>query len=208
MSNSFNQEEVSVSSLNVKGLKGNFSYCEYLSQSSNITFFCELWTKPNEVNLIKDLALSSNKNFIYKSDIDHQYKKGRPFGGQAWILDKNYDLLEHRFLNKHLSYIHLNIHGSEFVIIGVYLPFFDTKNSNESKSMFELSLSLIFTITKEFKENNFPVLITGDFNADVNRSNKFDIILKNYLVDHGFILLDDLNNKNNFTFKFALINNS
>ena len=74
--------------------------------------------------------------------------------------------------------------------------------------MFELSLSLIFTITKEFKENNFPVLITGDFNADVNRSNNFDIILKNYLVDHGFILLDDLNNKNNFTFKFALINNS
>ena len=74
--------------------------------------------------------------------------------------------------------------------------------------MFELSLSLIFTITKEFKENNFPVLITGDFNADVNRSNKFDIILKNYLKDHCFNLLDNLNNKNTFTFKSALINNS
>ena len=50
-----------------------------------MTFFCELWTKPSEVNLIKDLALSSNKNFINKSDIDHQYQRGRPFGDQAWI---------------------------------------------------------------------------------------------------------------------------
>ena len=153
MSDLLNQEEVSVSFLNVKGLKGNFSYCKYLSLSSNITFFCELLTKPNEVNLIKDLALNSNKNFIYKSDIDHQYKKGRPFGGQAWILDKNYDLLEHRFLNKHLSYIHLNIHGSEFVIIGVYLPFLTPRIQMNQRACLNLvSLSFFISLHRFHRE--------------------------------------------------------
>ena len=204
----FKQEEVSISTLKVKGLKGNFTYCEYLSLCSNVTFFCELWTKPNEVNLIKDLALKSNKNFLYKSDIDHTYKRGRPFGGQGWLLDKNYDLFEHRFINKHLSFVHLNIHGSEFVIIGVYLPFFDSKNTNESKSIFEQSLSLIISITNEFKKNIIPVLITGDFNADINRKNKFDIILKNFLIDHDYILLDELNKNNSYTFKSASIKNT
>ena len=79
-----NYQEVSISSLNVKGLKGNFTYSKYLSLNSNITFLCELWTKPNEINLIKDLAISQKKNFLYKSDIHHTYKKGRPFGGQCW----------------------------------------------------------------------------------------------------------------------------
>ena len=110
---------------------------------------------------------------INKYVIDHQYKKGWRFGGQGWFLDKSYDILEHRFNYKHLSFIHLNIPGSEFVITGVYLHFLTTKVQMNQ------TLLNFLTITKEFKENNIPVLIIGDFNSDVNRSNKFDFILKN-----------------------------
>ena len=105
--NVIEKQNVSISSFNVKGLRGNFLYSKYLSSLSSIVFLCELWTRPNEVNLIKELASFSNKNFLYKSDIDHTYTKGRPFGGQCWLIDKQFNLIEHRFVNKHLSYIHL-----------------------------------------------------------------------------------------------------
>ena len=93
-------QQVSISSLNVKGLRGNFIYSDFLSLTSNITFLCELWTKPNEINLIKDLADHSNKFLLHKSDIDQTYKRGRPFGGQSWIIDKNSKLIENSFINR------------------------------------------------------------------------------------------------------------
>ena len=207
-----NQNKISISALNVKGLRGNFNYSKYLSSISNIVFLCELWTRPNEVDLIKDISNNSNialsKNFLYKSDMDHTYTKGRPFGGQCWLIDKKFKLVEHRFVSKHLSYIHFKDQSFEQVIIGVYMPFSDSKKFNESKSMFELSLTLISTISEEFKSRNIPVSLAGDFNADLNRSNRFDKILKKFVKDHGFYVVDNLNNKNPPTFKSPLINNS
>ena len=41
------------------------------------------------------------------------------------------------------------IDNLELVIIQVYMPFLDSKNINESKSNFELSLSIIISIVKE-----------------------------------------------------------
>ena len=60
----------------------------------------------------------------------------------------------------------------------------------------------------EFKSRNIPVLVTGDFNADFGRNNKFDIILSNFVNDHNFLILDTLNSKNSFTFKSSQINNT
>ena len=68
--------------------------------------------------------------------MDHTYTKGRPFGGQCWLIDKNYKIVENRFVNKHLCYIHVRINNLELVILGVYMPFFDSKKPNETNSMF------------------------------------------------------------------------
>ena len=202
------KNRISISSFNVKGLRGNLIYSKFLPQISNICFFSELWTRPNEIDMIKDLANFSNKSFIYKSDIDHTYTKGRPFGGQCWVLDKMIKLIEHRFINRHISYVHVNVEGLEIVVLGVYMPFNNSKKSNESKSMFELVLSIIISIVHEFKSRNLPDILTGDFNADFNRNNRFDIILKNFIKDHDFILLDNLNSQNSYTYKSSFINNT
>ena len=204
-----NHKKVSISSLNVKGLRGNLVYSKYLSLISSISFFCELWTRPNEVNLIKDLASYSNKNFLYKSDMDYTYTKGRPFGGQCWLIDKKFKLLENRFVNKHLSYIYIKIDSFELVVLGLYLPFYDSKKPKESKSMFELSLTLARSIAQEFKSRNIPVILAGDFNADLNRNNKFDIILRNFIKDNNIFVLENQNKaQNSFTFKSSLINDT
>ena len=202
-----NSNRVVFSSLNVKGLKGNFSYTKYLSQFSSLVFLCELWTKPTDINLIKEIASYSDKNFVYKSDIDHNYKKGRPYGGQCWLIDKKFKILENKLINRYLSYLHFKIHNQELVVIGVYMPFDDSKNRNESKSSFELILNIILAINEEFKSSKTPVIITGDFNSDVNRDNRFDQTLKNFINDQNFYLLDNLNSKNSSTFKSSQINN-
>ena len=163
-----NKQSISISSLNVKGLKGNFcSNSKYLSQNSCITFLCELWTKPNEVNLINGLT-ESKKLFLYNTNV------ADPLVASVGLLIKKFSIMENRFLNKHVSYIHLKIDNFEMVIIGVYLPFSDSKNLNESKSLFELSLTLISTISSEFRSRDIPVILTGD--EDMNRR----IILKNF----------------------------
>ena len=80
------EKRVLISSLNVKGLKGYFSF------NSSIVFFCETWTKPNVLNLIKHIASDSKEEFIHKSDIDNCYSRSRPFGGQSWLFDKHFKL--------------------------------------------------------------------------------------------------------------------
>ena len=72
--------------------------------------------------------------------------------------------------------------------------------------MFELTLTLIYTLFQEFSSRSIPVIITDDFIAEFERKNKFDLILKNYIIDHEFPILDNLNSQNSFTFKSSLIN--
>jgi hypothetical protein len=113
---------------------------------------------------------------------------GRPFGGQAWIYPKKFDLLDNNFLSRYVSYIHLKINEQEILLVGAYMPFDNSKNKKESHSLFEVSLSLIATLICKAQSNDIPIFIIGDFNADLKRKNKFDKILKlfteNYYLTH------------------------
>ena len=88
------------------------------------------------------------------------------------------------------------------------MPFDNSKDRDNSKCMFELTLSLIVTLIRKFEHKNIPILLMGDFNSDINRQNRFDIILKNFIRDHNLILIDNINNNEiSHTFSSALINN-
>ena len=166
--NKYDSKSVIISSLNVKGLKGNLLYSKYLASCSSVVFLCELWTKPNDINLVKEIVKDTDKNFLYKSDIDPHFKKGRPFGGQCWLVDNAFKIIENKFIYKHISFLHLKTFDHELAFIGVYMNFEDQKNRNESKSSYELSLSIILAIQEDFGSRNIPVIITDDFNGDIN----------------------------------------
>ena len=131
---------VTFSYLNCKKFKANFIYSEYLASISNVVYLNELWLKQNEGILIQSLC--KNKNILFKSDIDSNYVKGRPFGGQAFLIDKSFRIIESDFLNRHLSYIHIDIFGTNILLIGVYMPFDDAKH--DSKSIYEIVLVCSF----------------------------------------------------------------
>ena len=189
-------EEIRVSSLNVNNLKANLIYTEFLANGSDILYLNEIWCKQNEINLLKSLPNDEkSKNILFKSDIDLNYKKGRPFGGQAWIINKTFTIIYHEFVNRHLSYIQIKKNGLELIIIGVYMPFDNPKKREETLSIYEMSLSLITTICSKGKNLDIPVFIIGDFNADLNRNNRLDIKLQEFTSDLNLISLTSLYNQ-------------
>lgn len=189
------------SSLNVKDFKANHIFFKYLSDTSNISFFHELWLKPSEINLIKNIFPQKNKTVLFKSDMTAAYTKGRPFGGQCWVFDKYFKISENEFLSKHLSYLILKYEQFEFAIIGTHMPFDDSNNRDNSKSMFELTLSLISVLIEKFRDRQIPFFIAGDLNADIFRKNRFDKLLSEFANEHDLFFLDHLNTqKVDFTY--------
>ena len=90
---------VIISYLNVKNLQSNyFNYLLYreLANKISVTFLCETWLRKNEINHFLDF---SYQNIPANSDIPDNYTVGRPFGGQAWIVLKNYTILEYKFIS-------------------------------------------------------------------------------------------------------------
>ena len=181
-----------LSSLNVKDFKANHIFCKYLADTSNISFFHELWLKPSEINLLKNIFPHKNKTILFKSDMSHNNTKGRPFGGQCWIFDSYFKVSENEFLNKHLSYVIFKFNSFEFAIIGTHMPFDDSNNRDSSKCMYELTLSIMAVLIEKFKTRNIPFIIAGDMNADIFRGNRFDKILANFSSDHDLVFLDQL----------------
>jgi hypothetical protein len=179
-------ENTKLSFLNVKNLKANLVYSKFLAIESDILYMSELWCKQNEINLLKTLIPDQkSKSILFKSDIEHNYKKGRPFGGQAWILNKSYTVLTHEFLSRHLSYIQIKKNGVEFMIIGIYMPFDNSKKRDESLSTYEMTLNIISTLISKAKILDIPIFILGDFNADPNRNNRFDKLLKSFMANQN-----------------------
>ena len=193
-------EKVSVTSLNVKNLRSNFLYPDYLASISNICYFNELWLKNNQVNYLKDICLNKNKNLLFESDMTGNCK-GRPFGGQSWLIDRSFEIVDYKFLSRHVSFVHIRKNNTDLVIIGCYMPFENQKKKLESKSNFELSLNLVASIITINETNDIPCFVVGDFNADFNRDRTFDKIFKKFVEDYDLlILLNHFPQQLNFTF--------
>ena len=89
------------------------------------------------------------------------------------------------------------------------MPFDNSKDRANSKATFEITLSLILALIERHKEKNIPIILMGDFNSDIHRNNRFDVILKNFITDNNMILLDHINNNHiTHTFTTAKINNT
>ena len=132
------EKNINISFLNCNNFKSNFVFSQYLVEKADICYSNELWLKPNERNLLKDLVswqinTSNKKEFFFKSDMEPDYNQGRPFGGQAWFINNDYKVFEAKFINKNVSFIHIGIFQYAFLMIGVLMPFESQKDRFHSK---------------------------------------------------------------------------
>ena len=76
--------KVNISCLNVKNLKANLFYPNFLSEISNILYLNEHWLRKSDINIVKNMAKDTNKKILFKSDMEVA-SKGRPYGGNAGL---------------------------------------------------------------------------------------------------------------------------
>jgi hypothetical protein len=52
-----------------------------------------------------------------------QPEKGRLFGGQSWFINRDLNMIKHKFLNTHFSFIIVEVKNQKYAFVGVHLPY-------------------------------------------------------------------------------------
>lgn len=122
-------------------------------------------------------------------------KSGRPFGGIGWLINKNIET-NIIFKSDRITTLKISKTKIKLLIIGVYLP----SNGTDQLDSLINELAEIEAIVETHTDHE--ILLIGDFNCDIIRSNKHDreLIktinkLKMHCLDHVF------QQEINYTFK-------
>ncbi|RNA17696.1 RNA-directed DNA polymerase from mobile element jockey-like, partial [Brachionus plicatilis] len=114
--------------------------------------------------------------------------RGRKNGGIGWVISKRTNKHEVVFVNERMSVLKIGNHA----LIGVYLTYND--NSFENKIIKEQEFQVLTRMYKNLRDS-YSVLILGDFNCDVKRSNSNDKLMNNWLKENKFVCQDILQEK-------------
>ncbi len=136
--------------------------------------------------------------FFHKSDMIIAPSKGRPYGGRTLIIKKHIIVKNFNFINKHFAFITIELNEKIFTFITVYLPY--DNNTKLNFTEVQSSLQIILELFLFYTLNRHLVCIVGDFNADVTRNNRFDIIFKNFIRNNDLTLISPSNNINEFSY--------
>jgi hypothetical protein len=174
---------------------------DFILSNCDILFISETWLLDSELFLFKNF----NDNFIlfHKSDMLFKPLHGRPYGGRLWFIKKNkFKNLSVEFYNERISVLTFNRFNMSFVLIGVYLPYFN--NSNPNLFEFESSLILINELSDSFIKKNYTVILLSDFNCDLFRNNKFDSILNSFITQNNIQIIDNSFLNSDYTFSNSI----
>ncbi|CAF1069867.1 unnamed protein product [Brachionus calyciflorus] len=177
--------------LNTNNLKSNLFYVDSLVKNNDIIFLTETWLYKHDTFILN--YISNSKKFLFKSDIDDSYSKGRPFGGHVWFISKIFKILKYEFINRQESYLLVDFNNIKMLLIGVNLPFNNQKL--DSETCYQSSLSTINGLFLNFEQAEIKLVI-GDFNADPYRQSLFDSFLSKFCNDNQLIPLDLINTQN------------
>jgi hypothetical protein len=124
--------------------------------------------------------------------------KGRPFGGRSFIVNKRILIIRHEFINRYLATLSCNDDGNKISIVACYLPFDNGTQLNLSE--FNSCLQVAYELLKFFKNINQTAVIIGDFNADLLRNKRFDVIFDNFIKNNNLLLLSFSRDHNLFSY--------
>jgi hypothetical protein len=128
-------------------------------------------------------------NVKHSSNMLFRPTSGRPFGGNGIFYKKSLNLVKIDFLNDYICYIDFKKNNNLFLLIFVHLPYDD--HTSISLSNFNSLLSLINNLTIDFSSKNYKILVSGDFNCDFNRNNRFDKNLFNFINSNSYKIINN-----------------
>ena len=175
---------------NIKNIETNMYIANKIVEDNEISFFCETWLPENKEYVLKEIR--REYTIINKSEIETCPIKGRPYGGMCWFLKPEIQMIDYNFINKHVSFIVIQISEIKILIIGVYMPY--DNGRRETKHEYDSNLHLVEQIIYSFRYAGVPnVILGGDFNVDLNkRKKKLTKMLQSFVDNNKFILCDTL----------------
>ena len=141
----------------------------------------------NDESLILLNSLSIKHTFLHCSDMLFSPAKGRPFGGRSFIISKELEILNHDFINQHISTLSINSNNKIFTFIACYFPYDNGSALNFSE--FQSCLQVINELFCFFQSKMHSVLIFGDLNADLKRNKRFDVYLNNFILNSSMVII-------------------
>jgi hypothetical protein len=80
-------------------------------RDTNILFLCETWLSAEDNSVL--LSLFKNKRIFTYTDYNKtDNKRGRPFGGSAWIIDLDIEIVDSGWIKNRVSTVEINKNGT------------------------------------------------------------------------------------------------
>ena len=186
-------------SYNCKHFNGSHLMIGELVNNYDIVFLVEHWLAKEEEHLIKK-TLDHKGNLIFMSDFElAECRRGRPFGGLAWIINDKYTITNHTRMSKQVSKVTLQIGANgenNLVLFGVWLDFDDS--TANSLGNFSENLLMLSEAIKGCLAENHDVILMGDWNADIQRGRRFDKRFRKFIIDNKVHVLGGVQNEHTY----------
>ena len=187
---------ISIIGYNTNGIKRNLNFIKYLC-NFDIICISETWLLQYESALLLD-KISTEHIFLHKADMIIYPTSGRPFGGRVFIVNKKITIINHAFINQYLSTLSISINNKLITCIACYLPYDNGSYLNFAE--FSSCLQVTYELLKFFESKDHFVIVIGDFNADILRKKRFDVVLNNFILNNGLKFLSPSIDANLFSY--------
>ena len=134
--------------------------------------------------------------FVARSGMEDAVSRGilsgRPFGGVSVAWSPNLD----QFISPISNFRHKRVVGVEFkaedgnfLLLNVYMPFYDAANRSECMADTVDTLAMIETIIEQFSD--YSVIIGGDMNTEFKGNSPFDPLWTEVMTKFGLTSCDN-----------------
>jgi hypothetical protein len=123
----------------------NLSYLQSLLALNQIIYICETWLLDSDIHFYFN-NFSTTHQISHNADMLFPPKQGRPFGGRAFIVNKNLNISKIEFINTIISYISIKFPTNTVTLIAVYMPYDNSKQLNIIEFQSCLQLIKIYMI--------------------------------------------------------------
>lgn len=175
---------MNVCSFNTHGFKSNVCFIENILEKNDILFLIEHWMPHEEKYILSNI--NSDFEVVYDAEFsDVDVRRGRPFGGVCWFVNKKYKIIDTNKYNRYLYTIRVQDVNSGYTLelIGVWLPYDDCKS--ETWTTIQVLFSQLQDLIDGCTVRNW--LILGDWNMDPCRQRRADRRMAEFLRNNNLV---------------------
>ena len=186
--------QITVASHNLHSFKKSGVYHrQCLKDYGGIWFGQELWLSEKQLPMLKELETQ----FVARSGMENAVSSGilsgRPFGGVSisWSPDLDHAITPiSNFRHKRVVGIEFKAEDGNFLLLNVYMPFYDSSNRTECMAATVDTLAMIETIIEQFSD--YSIIIGGDMNTKFKGNSPFNPLWIEVMTKFGLASCDNL----------------